>query len=165
MSVMHNLMMNPVPVSIAGWKAFGGARAQMANNQRSICVQNLVGGQGKGIEYKLLSLPVGEYVYGFRVECATPANKEQLSLIKSASEEKYLCAVYRTRQSGFYTASFTLPEPGCKLLFVAPLGQNESITVSDFIMTPASEWPVVQDLYDIGGISDPYFYGESLPYA
>lgn len=61
-----------------------------------------------------------DYVYGFHAETPDHGTGDQLSLIKGATTEKYLCAIYRTHQSGCYTASFALTESGCKILFVAP---------------------------------------------
>lgn len=163
MSTTRNLMTNPTPTSTAGWVSFGGAEYRPTADQRGIYVRNPIGDAGRGIEYKLLALPAGDYVYGFHAETPGNGTGDQLSLIKSASDERYLCAVYCTHQSGFYTASFTLPEPGCKILFVAPKQQGGAMSVSDFILTPASEWSTVQALYESGGLPEPYFSGGSLP--
>lgn len=156
---VRNLMTNPVPTSTTGWVHFGRSEYRLTDDQRGIHVTSLGSGTSSGIEYKLLNLPAGDYVYGFRADVPDHGNGEQLSLIKSASEEKYPCAVYCTHQSGFYTASFTLPEPGCKILFVAPKTQGGAMSVSDFILTPASEWPTVQALHESGGLPEPYFNG------
>lgn len=157
MSVVHNLVPNPMPVSTTGWVQFGGCEYRLTD--RGIHVTNLGGGTGKGIEYKLLTLPAGDYVYGFRADVPDHGNGDQLSLIKSTTGETYLRAVYCTHQSGFYTASFTLPEPGCKILCVAPKKQGGEMSVSDLILTPASEWPTVQALHESGGLPYPYFNG------
>lgn len=120
MSTTRNLMTNPTPTSTAGWVSFGGAEYRPTRDQRGIYVRNPIGDVGRGIEYKLLALPAGDYVYGFHAETPDHVTGDQLSLIKGATAEKYLCAIYRTHQSGCYTASFALTESGCKILFVAP---------------------------------------------
>ncbi|RYQ73067.1 hypothetical protein [Bifidobacterium pseudolongum] len=81
MSVVHNLVPNPMPVSTTGWVQFGGCEYRLTD--RGIHVTNLGGGTGKGIEYKLLTLPAGDYVYGFRADVPDHGNGDQLSLIKS----------------------------------------------------------------------------------
>lgn len=157
MSVVHNLVPNPVPVSTTGWVQDGGCEYRLTD--RGIHVTNLVSGPGNGIEYKLLTLPTGDYVYGFYSSCPDHVNGDQLSLIKSTTNATYLCVVRRTQKDGFYTASFTLPEPGCALMFVAPKQQGGAMSVSDLILTPASEWPTVQSLHESGGLPEPYFNG------
>lgn len=158
---VRNLMTNPVPTSTTGWVQFGGCEYRLTD--RGIHVTNLVGGPGNGIEYKLLALPTGDYVYGFYSSCPDHVNGDQLSLIKSTTNATYLCVVRRTQKDGFYTASFTLLEPGCALMFVAPKNQGGAMSVSDLILTPASEWPTVQAVHESGGLPEPYFSGGSLP--
>ena len=160
---VRNLMTNPVPVSTTGWLQFGGIEYRPTRDNKGIYIRNTVGDEGRGIEYGLPSLPAGDYAYGFYSSCPDHINGDQLSLIKSATNATYLCAVRRTQKGGFYTASFTLPEPGCKILFVAPKKQGGEMSVSKFILTTASEWPTVQALYESAGLSNPYFTGESLP--
>lgn len=159
MSTTRNLMTNPTPTSTAGWVSFGGAEYRPTRDQRGIYVRNPIGDVGRGIEYKLLALPAGDYVYGFHAETPDHVTGDQLSLIKSTTNATYLCVVRRTQKDGFYTASFTLPEPGCALMFVAPKQQGGAMSVSDLILTPASEWPTVQSLHESGGLPEPYFNG------
>ncbi|MEF2736594.1 MAG: hypothetical protein U0N15_05130 [Bifidobacterium choerinum] len=91
---VRNLMTNPVPTSTTGWVQFGGCEYRLTD--RGIHVTNLVGGPGNGIEYKLLNLPTGDYVYGFYSSCPDHVNGDQLSLIKSTTNATYLCVVRRT---------------------------------------------------------------------
>lgn len=163
MSTIHNLMVNPVPVSTAGWLRFGDVEYRPTEDNRGIYVRNAVGGASKGIEYGLPSLPAGDYMYGFYASCPDHVNGDQLSLIKSATGENYLCDVRRTQKDGFYTASVALTEPGCKILFVAPKTSSGEMSMNSLILTPASEWPTVQALCESGGLPNPYFSGESLP--
>lgn len=46
----HNLIVNPKPVSLAGWKRFGDCEVRMVAAGDAIWIKNTTGGGGCGID-------------------------------------------------------------------------------------------------------------------
>lgn len=160
----HNLLPDPKPTGLRGWKPFGDVETRMAADGTGIYVRNISGGGGgRGVDCALPDLPAGDYVYAFIVSSSTYAKGEMVALIKAGGA--YISTVRATTSNGMraYTGKVTLTQTGCNLLFTPPSVAGGAMSFKRLLVVTREDWERMVthnvDYFD----GDSYTTGGGLP--
>lgn len=165
---IRNLFTDPRPVGKGTWTMNNGTTAGAVPTMSLTGTQLLIEGyETTGNAYAMRTMsevPAGEYVFsckaqsasyptffGERIVCVTNGNWNILGTVPDSALNKER-AILR----------FANPvQQGLRFLFQSP-NKAAKVTYERILLCTADDY---ERMLDIGGISDPYFYGESLPYA
>ncbi|RYQ28455.1 hypothetical protein PG2029B_1060 [Bifidobacterium pseudolongum subsp. globosum] len=135
----HNLIVNPKPVSLAGWSRFGDCEVRMVAAGDAIWIKNTTGGGGRGIDLPMPTLPAGDYVARLHGSFSGYTPGETVLLVKKGGQ--YIAVTRFAGDPGGrgFTTRFTLDTPGCNILVTPPEARLAAIAVKRFLITTASD--------------------------